>query len=232
MRKIVKLSLILLMIMCITGSVYAALTCTVSIQTAKTELNKGEEFVVDVNLSNLPVDKGIIALGATLEYDKDSLTLVKMEGKNGWSTPSYNEANGKIVMDRNGFATSDETMFQITFKVKDQVSGANQSITLKDISVADGDEESTVATATKSITIKEETPVNPGGNTNNNGNTNSNTNTNTGANNSNGTKDNSVTNGKLPQTGEDNIIPVLLVGLVILAIVLYTRSKMIDKKIK
>lgn len=160
MKKIVKLSLVLLMAICIMGNVYAATSCNVSVQTAKSEYSKNEQFTVDVNIANIQSDRGIISLGATLEYDKNSLTLVKMEGKNGWETPSsgtsYNEANGKIAITRNGLGKNNETVFTITFKVKEQ-SKQNLSITLKDITVADGTQPVKIATTYKNITIKEGT---------------------------------------------------------------------------
>lgn len=163
MKKVVKLSLVLLMAICIMGNVYAATSCNVSVQTAKSEYSKNEQFTVDVNIANIQSDRGIISLGATLEYDKNSLTLVKMEGKNGWETPSsgtsYNEANGKIAITRNGLGKNNETVFTITFKVKEQ-SKQNLAITLKDITVADGTKPAKIATTYKNITIKEGT-VNP-----------------------------------------------------------------------
>ena len=129
MKKIVIMSLILIMIICVMNNVYAAINCSVNMQTAKTEFRQDEELVVDVRLSNIQSERGIIAFGATLEYDKNSLTIVKMEGKNGWATPSYNEAEGKLVMERNGLTTKDETMFQIIFKVKEQ---NNKNISILD----------------------------------------------------------------------------------------------------
>ena len=112
MRKIVKLALVLCMTIFIIGNtVYAALSCKVSVQASQTEVSKNEEFTVDFNLSNIQSQRGIISIGATLEYDKDSLELVKMEGKNGWETPtegaSYNATNGKIAITISGLGKKD-----------------------------------------------------------------------------------------------------------------------------
>ena len=157
MKKIIKLTLISLIIACIMGNVYAAISCNMELQTEKKEFNKNEEFTVDVKISNLQSDRGIISMGATLEYDKDSLELVKMEGQNGWETPingsSYNKANGKMVLTRNGLGTNAETIFKITFKVKEE-SKQNLMIALKNITVADGYSPAKVTSAYKNITIK------------------------------------------------------------------------------
>jgi hypothetical protein len=151
-KKISKLGvLIFIVLISITTSVYAASSCKIDLKTTKNEVSKDEEFVVDVAVSDIQSDRGIIALGANLEYDKNNLTLVKMEGENGWSTPSYNESNGKLVTERNGLTTSDETIFKITFKVKDTTSTEN-AITLNNLSVADGNQETSLKSS--NITIK------------------------------------------------------------------------------
>ena len=112
MKKIQKLSIImLLMIIVLNVYVYAKPNCNVNMKTQKTEIDKNEEFTVEVEISNIQSERGIIAIEATLEYDKESITLVKMEGQNDWSTPikdlSYNETNGKLVIDKRGLAKSD-----------------------------------------------------------------------------------------------------------------------------
>lgn len=253
MKKILKLSLVLLMTMCIMGNVYAAINCNVSVQTDKTQISKNEQFTVNVNISNIQSDRGIISLGGTLEYDKDSLELVKMEGQNSWETPlagaSYNETNGKIVITRNGLGKSNETVFKMTFKVKDE-SKQNLTIGLKDITVADGKELAKIDNNYTNITIKEETTsqiTQPGDNIITNVNTNTNTITDTkqdsdgnllnteGNSSTNKTekKDDSIKSGKLPQTGETSTILISCIGLIILgAIIYYIKIKKINKKVK
>jgi len=76
MRKIIKISLILLMAICITGSVYAASSCNISMKTTKTEYSKGDTVTIDVNISDIKSNRGIISFGGTLEYDKDITKLM------------------------------------------------------------------------------------------------------------------------------------------------------------
>lgn len=152
MSKKLKICLILVVVLTTITTVYAALSCKVSLQTKK-EVSKNEEFVVDVVLSDIQSDRGVIALGATLEYDKDSLTLVKMEGQNGWATPSYNEKNGILATDRNALTTSDETVFKITFKANDN-SKKDVDIILKDIAVANGKDEIELSNSKTTVTVK------------------------------------------------------------------------------
>ena len=160
MKKIVNLSIImLLIIVCFSANVYAKPSCNVSIAAKQTEVSKGDEFTIDVNLSNIQSEVGIIAIEATLEYEKDCLTLLKMEGQNSWDTPikdlSYNEANGKLVIDKKGVAKNDETVLKITFKVN-ETNKQNTAISLKNIVVADGTEPAQISNVSKEIRIKGE----------------------------------------------------------------------------
>lgn len=250
MKRVVKLSLVLLITICMIGSVYAALSCNVSLQASKTEVSKNEEFTVDVNIANIQSERGVISLGATLEYDKESLTLVRMEGQNGWETPangaSYNEANGKIAITRNGLGKNNETVFSIIFKVKEG-SKQNLLITLKDITVADGVSPAKVATATRNITVKEGTanpvPTPDDGKTNTIVNNISNSlhnnkvneNTTSGQTNKNNVNKNTskgnITTTKnssaLPKTGENTIILISAISILAIgAVIFFIKMKM------
>lgn len=220
MKRIIKLSLIFLIAMCIVGNVYGVLKCNVDIATAKTEYSKNDEFTVDINLANVNADKGIIALGGTLEYDKNSLTLVKMEGKSEWTKPSYNEVNGKFIMDRDSVGTSNETAFTITFKVNEG-SKRNLTIALKNISISDGSETHKINLVEKNITIKD-------------GTTNTPPDTNTIGNTINNPKGNTIyPNGTLPKTGESNIITVIAIFMIAFILIItfsVGKIRIINKK--
>lgn len=157
MRKSIKLGLILFGILLFTTNVYAA-SCSMKMQTSKNEFKKDDEIVVDIAIDKIEAEPGIIALGATLEYNKDSLTLVEMKGQNNWSNPSYNETNGQFAMDAGTLVKNSETVLKIIFKVKDP-NIQTSTITLKDIIVSGGIQtgDIPVATMTKTITIKTQT---------------------------------------------------------------------------
>lgn len=231
MKKMVKLSLIMLAaIICFAGVVYAASSCSISLETAKTEFSKNEEFSVDVKLSNIQSERGFIALEAVLEYDKSSLTLVKMQGQNEWSNPikdlSYNEATGKLVIDKNGLAKSDEVILKLTFKVNEN-SKDTTAITLKNIKASDATSPVQVATVTKNITIKNggSTPIipvdpdpeptpNPTPNPDTKPNETQKPNTNTN------NKDNTISTDKMPKTGTNaeivvgSIVVIAVAGII------------------
>jgi len=153
-----------------------------------------------------------------------------MEGQNGWESPaagsSYNEANGKIAITRNGLGNNNETIFKITFKVKEEAK-KNLLVTLKNISLADGTSPLSVEKVYKNITIQEGTdnPV-PNPTPDDDGNTLPvipNTN-------------NTVTNDtapdkKLPQTGVSNIILVVgIVATLIVAVVCFVKMRDLNRK--
>lgn len=138
MKKIVSLTLILVVMMTLVSNVYAASSYKVSLEPSKTEVSKGEQFTVDVKISEIQDEKGIIALGATLEYDETSLELVEMQGVGKWSNPTYNELNGEFATDRNGTTIGNETVFRLTFKVTNS-SKSNFEISLKNIVASNGD---------------------------------------------------------------------------------------------
>lgn len=244
MKKVV--SLILLMIICITTSVYAATSCNASLQTAKSEYSKGDEFTVDVNVTDLQSDRGIISFGATLDYDKNCLTFVKMEGKNGWSTPSYNKDSGILVSDGSSLMKNDGNVFTITFKVNEGASKSTTTISLKDITVGDGGNSGAtkVNGVSKNINIKNvtsdgnTTTPDKDNNTTNPGTNSSSNNSSTGSNSS-GDKVNKVNKvntstsqtGRLPKAGKTGLIlVVLIVALAGIATFFYVKIKIVNKK--
>ena len=245
-RKIIALSLILV-IVTLLSNVYAVSKCKVDLKTDKSEYNKNDEFTVNVNLSDIQDEKGIIAVGGTLEYDKNSLELVKMEAQGKWTKPSYNEANRKFVTDRdNSYATKDETLFKITFKVKEE-SKKDITITLKDISASNGKEDIKTDNVSKAITIKDstvpDTKPGDGNEGNNNGSNNGNNVGNNIGNNvgnnvgnnsgNNSSNNNSIYNNKIPQAGENNgIIIFCIIVLIAIATTYYIKIKIINKKSK
>lgn len=122
MKKIITIStIILMMIGCLINTTFAVEpSYIINISTTKNELNKGDTFEVAIAISNIVDDKGIVALGGTLEYDKTSLELLEMSGKGSWAAPTHNKANGILVTERNGYTTNSETVFTIVFKVKEE----------------------------------------------------------------------------------------------------------------
>lgn len=213
MKKIVILSLILLTTISMVINVYATSTFEMSLQPSKKELDKGEEFTVDVKISNIQMDKGIVAIGGKIEYDRDSLELVKLDAQDKWARPSYNENNGKFATDRDDYGTGDEVIFKITFKVKEQ-SKENLTITVSEIAGSNGKDEVKLNNIKTDISLKkvdpkpddpkpdDPKPDDPKPNTNTNTDNNNTTTNNNTTNTTN--KNNTVNNDKNNTTNNNN----------------------------
>ena len=123
MKKRLIISVLLLIMTLGIMSTVHAFDYTVTMN-GSNKVIKNQEFTVDVNVSNIVSERGVISFGGTLEYDKDSLELVKFEGKNGWETPTEGAtygSDGTIAITRNGVTKDNGTIFTVTFKAKDVV---------------------------------------------------------------------------------------------------------------
>jgi hypothetical protein len=141
MRKTITLILILLILFLGISSVYASSSFTVTMKGPENKINKNEEFTVEVKLSNIQDERGIIALGGEIDYDSDSLTLIKLESESDtWAKPTYNKESKKFVMDREALSKDNENIFKIRFKVNDN-STKNPKISLKNLVGSNGNEE-------------------------------------------------------------------------------------------
>ena len=161
MKKIVILSLTLLLIFSVMTNVYAASSFKVSLESSKTELAKKEEFTVEVKISDIQDERGIIAIGGKIEYDEDSLTLVKVEqGSDSWAKPSYSENSKKFAMDRDTRGKDDEVLFKIVFTVNEE-STKKPKITLKELVGSNGDEDIEVDDTTLTVNVKDGTSTKP-----------------------------------------------------------------------
>lgn len=141
MKKIVTLCLTLVFVFMIMANVYAASSFKVSMETSKDEFTKNEEFTVEVKISDIQDEKGIITLGGEIDYDTDSLTLVKVEqGAETWAKPSYSKNSKKFVMDRENRGKEDEVLFKIVFTVNED-SAKEAKISLKNIVGSNGSDD-------------------------------------------------------------------------------------------
>lgn len=159
--KLIKVNVLLTIILIINfiiGSVYAECTCNVDLEVLETKVKKNDQFVVNVNLSDIQSERGIIALSATIDYDKTSLFIEGIEGTKSWETPSigssYNKENGKIAITRNGFGKENETIIKITFRVTEE-SKKDLTVKLKDVALSDGEEIVKIDEIAKDIKVKD-----------------------------------------------------------------------------
>ncbi len=235
MKKVCIISLIILSIVSIVGTAYAA-SAKVTMKSSVNECKKEEEVTFEVKLSNIDNEKGIIALGGTLVYNKDELEFKGISNAGNWST-SYNSDNGTFAADRSDRTKEAETVFNITFKAIAEEKN-NVNVTLSDLEASGGDGAIKISDASASVNIKatEQKPGNtakpentdkPENNTakeENNKNL-------VGSTSSDKNSENKAS-GSLPNAGSRMSTPIIM-GLIILAIVssvsTYLKLSKLDK---
>ena len=121
-KKSVIIGAIIIIIALLCNNSYAAGE-KISTSLSQKETNEGK-IQVEVSISQMEsVGEGINAYSGELSFDSDKLSLVKIEGINGWKTPSYSEEkakNGKtkVVSTSNNFINIPGTIFIATFEKK------------------------------------------------------------------------------------------------------------------
>ena len=176
MNRVKKISIvfvIMMLIICMfTSKTNAALNCNVNLSASKNKVTYKEQFSVYVAISNLQTTKGIIAIGAVVSYDTDSLTLVSIEGQNKWSDPFHNPSNGKITSFKNELSTKNENVFKITFKVNEKGKAKKSAwVKISNFEISDGEGEKNCGGNSINIAIEEKNSGSSGSNNQGNNNT-------------------------------------------------------------
>lgn len=167
MNKVKKISAVLIVIMlsaCLAiDKAYAALQCDISLSTTKDKVTYEEQFSVYGAISDLDAPHGIIAIGAVISYDKESLILDSIEGQNNWTDPYYNPSNGKITMFKNELSKKNEQVFRITFKVKEKGKAKDSAwVKISNFEISDGEEEKQCGESFVTIKIENQDSSNTG----------------------------------------------------------------------
>lgn len=159
-KRTIKINIVLIMLLLASFVIvnsYAKCSCNVDLAISETKVNRKDNFTIDINVSDIESEMGIMAFGATIDYDRNSLYIEKIEGLNNWETPvigsSYNDENGKIAITKNGFGKENETIIRVTFSVKEE-SKKDLAVTVRDISISDGTELVKIEEISKEITVK------------------------------------------------------------------------------
>ena len=155
-RKIGILIFIIIMILGISNYSQAS-SFNLDISADKTEIEAGEETEINVKLTNIDMgEKGINVVEGTLEYDKDFIENIQLEGINEWKK-IYNDEDGKLkgkfLLDKMSEGIKEEeSIGTIKLKIKEDAKQGETQIKIKDIKSNDG--ENLVDTEDKVITLK------------------------------------------------------------------------------
>lgn len=146
-KKTVTVILLMMMMLLQFSFVSANTTRTMDV-TLKSNVNlnqltPGATFELVVHMDNFQnIEKGIRYMQAQLEYDKTILEYAGIIAQNGWELKddSFNQANGKFIVDSNSPVTTAGDTFKITFRVKASVEeDVSTTIKLKGIEASGGD---------------------------------------------------------------------------------------------
>ena len=230
-----------LIIVSITGSVFAVDVTVGNLALAtETTVEQGKEFTVKINLSEFQTSASSVTIIGKIEYDKDKLEYVSnsisSNTAEGWDDVKtlgeqcFKESNmGFLFENRTPSKIGKNSNFlTLKFKAKDNVEGsANITVSINSVSDAtnfSGD--SKTVTITKKVEQVESKPKNETSkNTVTNTATNSTTNTAT-----NSAKDNTVKTGKLPQTGVNDTLWVIVVACAVGAVINFVYMKREKRK--
>lgn len=218
-RKIVSIALIIILLL--TTKAFAANdNFTATLKANSSELKREDTVIITIGLKDINVesgDKGIGAYTASIEFDPNVLEYVATSGTEKWEKPKYTEkllvgetVDGEVVKEAQSIGT-------ITFKVKKDAKIGETTITLKDFYGTTAENDVLAKTEPIKLTIVDNSNNNDNNNNSgndNNNNSNNNNNQIQNPNINNITNDNTA-NGTLPKTGEENIILIGCIGLVI-----------------
>lgn len=142
MKKTLSIVLIAILTLAICMSaVYATTSFTIALSASATKVDKGGEVELTVALKNFTAgETGINAIHLTVDYDKtvfETLEAANMTAQGGWSSPTFNPANGEAVLDNATFMAENHDMLKIKFKVKETAAVGNTVITIKDVNASD-----------------------------------------------------------------------------------------------
>lgn len=251
--KIISIMISLVIILSIAG-VSNAFSASFKAESSS-KLEAGKTVEVRLKIDNIDAGNGINAIGITLDYNKnvfDQVTRNSIETSNDWYIGGFATDTGIFTILRDENVKTSSEILKITLRVKETANVNSTDITFKNISASGGDVASggtgdiiipeTKVTIGKKIDIENPPTTNTVANevTNEVANITTNTTTNTVTNTTtNTTNTNKVTNttgtgsssGKLPQTGENDIIMVIGILLVaVVAIVAFVKYRDLNIK--
>ena len=138
------LAVIFSMILISFTGIISASSFDVSVNPKEITAKPGETINVKVSLKDIDMCRnGINILEGNINFDKEMIENVDVEGENNWKIEYNNDTNsdlnGKFLMikDVNGIK-DDEEILNLKIKIKDNIKKANTKILLKDLTSNDG----------------------------------------------------------------------------------------------
>ena len=264
-RKIFIISVVMLILTSVlTMDVYAQssiTSATITISSDKEKYNPGDTVEFTISLKDLQADKGIMSMGAYLEYNSNLLELnTNIEGLSGWTNGTINNETNRFIVSRDSRSSNNEDIAKISFTAKEVINDTSVSISLKKLELANGVDYIIDQVDSNSAIITENTipsgnnsspnpnhpsnPDNPGSQSENPNNPNlsndsgnndkeNKVNNTTTKNNTTSETTNNVnkSNKNIPYSGASSILIQIIGVVIIVSIILFIRLKLLDIKI-
>lgn len=165
------LAVIFSMILISFTGIISASSFDVSVNPKEITAKSGETINVKVSLKDIDMsENGINILEGNINFDKEMIENVDVEGENNWKIEYNNDTNsdlnGKFLMikDVNGIK-DDEEILNLKIKIKDNIKKANTKILLKDLTSNDGNNLINIGNKEININFEGVKTVNTGDNT-------------------------------------------------------------------
>ena len=240
-KKVLKVLIMITVLVIAVSTVVQANSFTASMTPSSTTVAPATEFTVTVKISNLDVgSNGINTLSGFLKYDDKVFEVINdsnIEGVNSWK-PTYSSDNGKITLIKTQFVKTEEEVFQITFKTKDEASIKKNSvqgaITFSRIMGSNSQDEIDASDISTTITVSK-TPENRTENKKPNTSNGIGNGKGSGSNKNtikNTTTYNTVDESDIPYTGVEDTIVYVLFAAIVLSLVFYVKFEKINKDFK
>lgn len=212
----------------------AASNIAATVTTSKTSLKPGDTVVVSVSITNIDqASLGIASFKGVLEYDKsvfEEISMSSFENKNEWNISEYNTNNGQFTVLNSGMVKTNQEMFSVTLKAKENATVGSTIINIKDLMASDTINDIVLSNRSVSVNVLASVP-----NSNNNkdviisnGNTVENNISNNVVNNlTNKIESNTTATTNLPKAGLQDFTLVAFVIAVISSVVYYAMYKRI-----
>ena len=209
-----KIGIMLIIIVLILSSIVLAEEekFNVSLVSNTSEIAPGETIELDVKLTNIKLQDGIISYIGEIQFDEDVFELKEIKEADGWDTMNVSSSKKRFLSyTKSREATKeDQIVAKIKLKAKTTAKVGESTVTLTYFEVANQNEGAKIISEKKyrvNIQKKEEENTQENNNTNNqtentNENTNNNTNTNTQNNNTN--QENNTQNNQNTENNNTN----------------------------
>lgn len=126
-------------------SIVNASSFEMKVESDKNVIKPGETIVLTVSIQNVNFDNdGIDLLLTNISYDNnvfENITQENIKAVGEWGGLLFNSSNNKLIIERNSQTKSNEEVFQISLKAKDNIEVESSTISIEQSQSTDGNQD-------------------------------------------------------------------------------------------